>query len=82
MRAAAEDLPFPTRCFETALAVLTLHHWRDWQRGLSEIGRVAARQVVFLFEPAIINRFLAVDGGYWSEALQLPSERDAIGSEQ
>ena len=55
------------------LAVLTVNHWRDRQRGLTEMGRVAARQVVFLFEPAMINRFWPVDGGYWPEALQLPS---------
>jgi hypothetical protein len=37
--------------------------------------------VIFLFEPAMIDKFWALDGGYWPEAFQLPSERDAIGVE-
>ena len=43
--------------------------------------RVAAKQVLFLFEPAMIKHFWAADSSYWPEAFQLPSERDAIGSE-
>ena len=79
VQAAAEDLPFPAGCFDAALAVLTVHHWADWQQGLTEMRRVAAKQVLFLFEPAMINHFWAVDSSYWPEAFQLPSERDAIG---
>jgi SAM-dependent methyltransferase len=82
VRGAAEDLPFPAATFDAAMAVLTLHHWRDWRRGLSEMRRVAHRQVIFLFEPAMINQFWAMEGGYWPEALLLPSERDAIGAEE
>ena len=44
--------------------------------------RVAAKQVILLFEPAMINRFWAMDGGYWPEAFSLPSERDAIGAKE
>jgi SAM-dependent methyltransferase len=80
--AAAEELPFPSRSFDAALAVLTVHHWRDWGQGLSEMRRIARRQVIFLFEPTMIKRFWVVDGGYWPEASALPSERDAIGAEQ
>ncbi len=82
VQAAAEDLPFPAGCFDAALAVLTVHHWADWQQGLTEMRRVAAKQVLFLFEPAMINHFWAVDSSYWPEAFQLPSERDAIGPEE
>ena len=81
VRAAAEDLPFPGRCFDAAMAVLTVHHWSDWQQGLTEMRRVAAKQVLFLFEPAMIKHFWAADSSYWPEAFQLPSERDAIGPE-
>jgi SAM-dependent methyltransferase len=82
LRAAAEDLPFPSETFDAAMAVLTVHHWRDWRQGLAEMQRVAGTQVIFLFEPAMINKFWALDGGYWPEAFQLPSERDAIGVEE
>lgn len=38
--ASAEALPFPNGSFDFASASLTLHHWRDAERGLGEIGRV------------------------------------------
>jgi SAM-dependent methyltransferase len=82
VRAEAENLPFPNRCFDAAMAVLTIHHWENWRRGLAEMSRVAPRQVIYLFEPDMIHGFWAMDGGYWPEALQLPSERDAIGVEE
>lgn len=82
VRAAAEKLPFTRATFDVAMAVLTVHHWQDWRQGLLEMRRVAARQVIFLFEPAMINQFWAMDGGYWPEAFLLQSERDAIGAEQ
>src|SRR6185369_13344316 len=39
VQASAEALPFPDGTFDAALAVLTLHHWTDWRRGLSEMRR-------------------------------------------
>jgi SAM-dependent methyltransferase len=82
VRAAAENLPFPDRCFDAAMAVLTIHHWQNWRRGLAEMGRVARKQVIYLYEPVMISRFWPMDGGYWPEAVRLPSERDAIGVEE
>jgi hypothetical protein len=61
------------------MAVLTIHHWQNWPQGLAEMRRVATTQVILLFEPAMINRFWAMDDGYWPEPSHLPSERDAIG---
>jgi SAM-dependent methyltransferase len=77
IRAAAEALPFEDQAFEVAMAVLTVHHWMDWRQGLSEMRRVSARQVIYLFDPAEIARFWAYP--YWPEAHALQSERDAIG---
>jgi len=42
----AEALPFADRAFDAALAVLTVHHWRDPSAGLAELARVAPRQVI------------------------------------
>lgn len=80
--AAAEALPFPSASFDASMAVLTVHHWRDWRQGLAEMARVAARQLILLFDPAMINGFWAMDRGYWPEAVSLPSERDAIGAQE
>ena len=82
IQAAAEHLSFPSGAFDAAMAVLTVHHWADWRQGLSEMRRVAAKQVILLFEPGMIDRFWAMSDGYWPEAFQLPSEQEAIGTSQ
>jgi SAM-dependent methyltransferase len=48
VRACAEALPFRDGAFAAALAVLTVHHWRDWRVGLREAIRVSRGQVVLL----------------------------------
>src|SRR3989440_897463 len=50
VRAVAEGLPFPDATFDAALAVLTIHHWTDVERGISEMRRVAPRQVLLGFD--------------------------------
>lgn len=39
--AFAEDLPAHDDSFDGAMAILTIHHWRDQGRGLREMRRVA-----------------------------------------
>jgi DNA-binding transcriptional MerR regulator len=48
--AAAESLPFPDQSFDAAMAVSTVHHWRDPVAGLRELRRVARRVVVLTFD--------------------------------
>ena len=50
LQGTAEALPLRSGTFDAALAVLTLHHWSDWRRGLDEMRRVADRLVIFTFE--------------------------------
>jgi SAM-dependent methyltransferase len=57
VQASAEALPFRDRSFDAALALLTLHHWTDWRRGLDEMRRVADRLVAFTFEPGDVGDF-------------------------
>jgi SAM-dependent methyltransferase len=45
--AAAESLPFEDQSFDAAMAIATIHHWRDPTMGLREMRRVARRVVVF-----------------------------------
>ena len=75
----AEALPFGDQAFDAALAILTLHHWNDLGGGLSELRRVARRQVVLLFEPQISQQFWLIE--YFPESLSLPSEIRAPGIE-
>ncbi len=56
----AENLPFDDNTFDASMAVLTIHHWTDKQRGLREMRRVTRGPIVILtFDPAF--------RGYWLE---------------
>ncbi len=58
INAAAEDLPFPSKTFDAALASFTVHQWRDLDRGLSELRRVTRGPVVILTcDPALLRTF-------------------------
>ncbi len=48
VQAIAEQLPFSDRSFDAAMAVLSVHHWQDPRRGLSELCRVARQRIVVL----------------------------------
>lgn len=48
VQATATALPFRADTFETALAILTVHHWPDPQAGIEELRRVARDRVVIL----------------------------------
>ena len=39
--ASAESLPFNDDSFDAAMAILTIHHWSDQEKGLRELKRVA-----------------------------------------
>jgi SAM-dependent methyltransferase len=44
----AEDLPFEDNTFDASMAVLTVHHWADKEKGLNEMRRVTRGPVVLL----------------------------------
>jgi SAM-dependent methyltransferase len=70
VQASATQLPFADRRFDASLAVLTVHHWPDRARGLTELARVArGRVVVVTFDPAA-SRFWLVDE-YFPDVLAL-----------
>lgn len=65
--ATAEQLPCRTGAFDAALAILTVHHWRDRARGLRELRRVARRRVVVLtYDPP-------AGAAFWLVAHYLPA---------
>jgi SAM-dependent methyltransferase len=57
VQAAAEQIPLPDGACDAALAVLTIHHWRDPERGLRELRRVARRAVVLTCDLSLAERF-------------------------
>ncbi|MFL0289353.1 class I SAM-dependent methyltransferase [Mycobacterium sp. SMC-21] len=48
VQAIAEHLPLCSNSVDAAVAVLTVHHWRDVERGIAEMIRVARRRVAIL----------------------------------
>jgi SAM-dependent methyltransferase len=56
--AVAEHLPFAANSFDAAMAMVTVHQWRDPARGLQELRRVARHRVVILtFDGDALDRF-------------------------
>lgn len=56
----AENIPFEDNSFDAAMAVLTVHHWTDFEAGLREMRRTAKDQLVILtFDPAAPYFWLA-----------------------
>ncbi|MCE7011849.1 class I SAM-dependent methyltransferase [Kibdelosporangium philippinense] len=57
VRAVAESLPFRDSAVDTVLAVLTVHHWTDWRKGIAELKRVASQQVVLAYDTRLHSEF-------------------------
>jgi SAM-dependent methyltransferase len=56
----AEQLPFDDDSFDASMAILTVHHWTDRQRGLQEMRRVTRGPIVILtYDPAFRGFWLA-----------------------
>ncbi|MFN2613445.1 MAG: class I SAM-dependent methyltransferase [Actinomycetota bacterium] len=56
VRAIAEQLPFRDASFEAGLAIFTIHHWRDQERGLTEVARVVRGPIVIVTsDPGMIG---------------------------
>jgi SAM-dependent methyltransferase len=59
--ARAESLPFRQDAFDCATAILTIHHWSDIERGLSEALRVAKGKIVLLTWIGFTSDFWLLD---------------------
>jgi SAM-dependent methyltransferase len=56
----AEDLPFDDDSFDASMAILTIHHWADKERGLREMRRVTRGRIVILtYDPGFRGFWLA-----------------------
>jgi SAM-dependent methyltransferase len=58
VNACAEDLPFDDNTFDAAMAMVTVHQWRDPDQGLRELRRVSRGPVAVLtFDGTALERF-------------------------
>lgn len=68
LQGAAENLPVETASVDAAMAVLSVHHWADPERGFREMARVARKRVVLLtWVPDVAPFWLTED--YFPEIL-------------
>ncbi|HEV3320328.1 MAG TPA: methyltransferase domain-containing protein [Solirubrobacteraceae bacterium] len=73
--ASAEALPLDNDSFDAAMAIITLHHWRDPAAGLRELRRVARGPVIVLtFDIDVLAGFWMISD-YLPEALADDRER-------
>lgn len=58
INANATDLPFDDDSFDASLALVTIHHWPDIEKGLHELRRVTKNQVIIMtFDPEALKEF-------------------------
>jgi SAM-dependent methyltransferase len=79
VRATAEALPFRDGSFDSAPAVLTLHHWADWRAGVSELRRVARRAIVLTSDTDVFARYW-LNNEYFPEVVELELASGSAGS--
>jgi SAM-dependent methyltransferase len=61
VRASAPPLPLRSGCADVAMAILTVHHWDDWESGLAELCRIAPRRVVLAIDFEVHSHFWLLD---------------------
>ncbi|MEL6105402.1 MAG: class I SAM-dependent methyltransferase [Planctomycetota bacterium] len=58
IRASATSLPLRDAAVDAAMAILTLHHWDDRERGVHELLRVTRDRIVILtYDPDVSTRW-------------------------
>ena len=74
INAKADNLPFDDNSFDAIMAMVTVHHWPDMDKGLKELRRVAKKQVlVMTFDPEQLDNFWNVN--YFPELIEVEKAR-------
>lgn len=74
INAKAGDLPFDDDAFDAAMAMITVHHWPDMDKGLKELRRVTRNQVVIMtFDPEKLDLFWNAE--YFPEVIRVEKSR-------
>ena len=70
----ADSLPFDDGAFEASMAIYTVHHWPDMQKGLQELRRATRGPVVIMTsDPDALDRFWNVH--YFPEVVAVEKRR-------
>lgn len=74
VNASADSLPFDDGAFEASMALLTVHHWSDLEKGLRELRRVTIGAVVIMsFDPQALDLFWNIH--YFPELVEVERQR-------
>lgn len=74
VNARAEALPFDDGAFDAGMAMVTVHHWSDFRKGLQELRRVTRDNVVVMtFDPDALDSFWTAE--YFPELLEAERRR-------
>lgn len=72
--AYADNLPFDNDSFDASMALLTIHHWTDIEKGLLELKRVTKNvAVIMTFDPDTVGNFWLAD--YCPEMIDIDKAR-------
>jgi SAM-dependent methyltransferase len=75
LEGVAEALPLEDKSVDAAMAIFTIHHWRELAAGLAEMRRVARRRIVLLTIDAEKNAEIWTLAEYFPEAMQAEEEK-------
>lgn len=74
INAKADYLPFDDNSFDASMAMVTVHHWPDINKGLKELRRVTKNQVVIMtFDPTCLDNFW--NATYFPELIEVEKAR-------
>ena len=74
INATADNLPFDDHSFDASMAMVTIHHWPDIDKGLKELRRVTKHQVVIMtFDPEQLDNFWNAE--YFPEVIEVEKAR-------
>lgn len=74
INAKADALPFDDNSFDAAMAMVTIHHWPDIDKGLKELRRVTKNKVIIMtFDPEHLNDFWNAE--YFPEVIEVEKAR-------
>lgn len=74
INAKADSLPFDDKSFDASMALLTVHHWPDMEKGLKELRRVTKNQIIIMsFDPDSLDKFWNVN--YFPQLIEVEKTR-------
>ncbi|MDC1162048.1 class I SAM-dependent methyltransferase [Tenacibaculum sp.] len=74
INAKADNLPFDNNSFDASMAMITIHHWPDINKGLQEMRRVTKDKVMIMsFDPNQLDNFW--NANYFPELIAVEKAR-------